>query len=432
MEYYLISDLHIGGDGALDACEFETELIEFLKMLEEKDGDTELIIAGDLLGLWEFTTLTGPDKLHAIIASHFELFRQFHRTGSKILITVIPGNHDHELATDPEFGRVLKAYNIRLEPREYITRPVAGRTLWIEHGNQRDASNRFEIFGNPACQPFGYYVTTNFISNAGQRVRNRHQKWLKDIESVYPTEHIPHWLLSNYFYREMSTYLQVLGIPFLLVFGASAFMVIGALLEVLGLVAPGRFLSSFSNTLGMLGYPLDVLFILGGASFITTVVLIFPLLLIRHDIDRVLRQYNFDLSRALSEKKNEEYVAAAEQVFSEHPDVAAYIFGHSHVPELKVSGERAIINTGSWAKHLTRVASRFVLLPDVYFPSYHLGYYRILEQDGDIAVYHQAVEKKDPEPLSLFQRFAILGKRPDTACPVPPFTLLKGAGKAAD
>ena len=103
-EYYLISDLHIGGDGALDACEFEAELIAFLKMLEDKGGESELIVAGDLLGLWEFTTLSGPDKLHAIIASHFDLFRQFYRTGAKVRITVIPGNHDHELATDPEFG----------------------------------------------------------------------------------------------------------------------------------------------------------------------------------------------------------------------------------------------------------------------------------------------------------------------------------------
>ena len=431
MEYYFISDLHIGGDGALDACEFEAELIEFLKMLEDKGGDSELIVAGDLLGLWEFTTLSGPDKLHAIIASHFDLFRQFYRTGAKIRITVIPGNHDHELATDPEFGRILQAYNIHLEMREYLTRAVAGRTLWIEHGNQRDAYNRFDIFGNAACKPFGYYVTTNIISSAGQRVRNRNEKWLKDIESVYPTEHVPHWLFSNYFYREMSTYIQVLGIPVILLFGASAYMVIGALLEWLGVVAEGRFLSSFSHSLGLLGYPLDFVFLVGGAAFITIVVFLFPLMLIRHDIRNVLMRYNFDMSRALSEKKNEEYTSAAAQVFEEHPDVALYIFGHSHIPEIKVEGERAIINTGSWAKRLTRVASRFLLLPDVYFPSYQLGYYRIAEEDGNIAVHYHTVEKSGLERLSLLQRFAILGKQPDTSLKIPAHTVLPGALKAA-
>lgn len=423
-EYYLISDLHIGGDGALDACEFETELMEFLRMLEGKGSNIELIIAGDLLGMWEMTTLSGPDKLHAIIASHFELFRQFQRTGSKFPITIIPGNHDYELATDPEFERILLTYNIRLESKEYITRDLAGKKLWIEHGNQRDDYNRFDFFGHSACKPFGYYVTTNIISNAGQRVRNRHEKWLKDIECVYPTEHIPHWLLSNYFYREMGIWVRALGIPLFMLIIASTAMLIGALLEIFGLVAPGRFLSSFTHKLGAFGYPLDVIFIAGGAVLITALLLIIPLLLIRHDLRNVLRRYNFDLSRALSEKKNEEYISAAEQVFREHPEVAVFIFGHSHIPEVKVTDGHAIVNTGSWAKRLTRVASRFLLLPDVYYPSYHLGFFRIAEEEGDIALYHHSIEKTIPDPLSWLQRLAILWQTPEERCPIPPHTFV--------
>ena len=29
-EYFFISDMHIGGDGELEHCDFEAELIEFL------------------------------------------------------------------------------------------------------------------------------------------------------------------------------------------------------------------------------------------------------------------------------------------------------------------------------------------------------------------------------------------------------------------
>lgn len=424
-EYYLISDLHIGGDGALDACEFETELIDFLRELENNDGDIELVIAGDLLGLWELTTLSGPDKLHAIIASHFELFRQFQHTGAKVPITVIPGNHDYELATDPEFEHILRAYNIHLESKEYITRDLAGRKLWIEHGNQRDDYNRFDFFGHSACKPFGYYVTTNIISNAGQRVRNRHEKWLKDIESVYPTEHIPHWLFSNYFYREMSVYIRALGLPVLLLLAICAVMASGALLELFGLAAPGSFLSSFTHRFGILGYLLDAMFIIGGAILITILLLIPPLMLIRHDLRNVLRRYNFDLSRALSEKKNEEYLSAAEQVFREHPEVAVFIFGHSHIPEVKLMDGHAIVNTGSWAKRLTRIPSRFLLLPDVYYPSYHLGYFRVTEEDGGIALHHHTIEKDVPEPLLWLQQMAIMWKTPEESCPVPPHTLLQ-------
>jgi UDP-2,3-diacylglucosamine pyrophosphatase LpxH len=431
-EYYFISDLHIGGDGALDACEFEEDFIEFLQMLEQNARYAELIIAGDLLGLWETTTLEGPDKLHAIIASHIELFRQFQKTGRQIHITLIPGNHDHELATDGEFGVILRAYNIYLEPKEFITRPLAGRTLWIEHGHQRDAYNRFEIFGNSACKPFGYYVTTKIISNAGQRARNRTEKWVKDIESVYPTEHVPHWLFSNYFYREMSTYIRALGLPFLVTFGASAFMVIGALLELCGLVAQGRFLSSFTNSLGTPGYLLDAFFLLGGAAFVTMVLFSVPLLLIRHDIRNVLMRYNFDLSQALSEKKNDEYTSAAEQVFQEHPDVALFLFGHSHIASLTVKDDRAIVNSGSWIKRLTRVPSRFFLLPDVYCPAYQLGFFRAVEEEGNIALYYHALEKKTPESLSLLQKIAMLGQYPEPPVDIPSCTILPGASSAPE
>ena len=49
-EYFFISDMHIGGDGELRNCDFEDELIEFLKALEHEQ-DAELIINGDAFGL---------------------------------------------------------------------------------------------------------------------------------------------------------------------------------------------------------------------------------------------------------------------------------------------------------------------------------------------------------------------------------------------
>ena len=61
-EYYLVSDLHIGGDEQLKVLDFEPDLIAFLKMLEQKGRDTELIIVGDAFGLWEFTTAEGAEK----------------------------------------------------------------------------------------------------------------------------------------------------------------------------------------------------------------------------------------------------------------------------------------------------------------------------------------------------------------------------------
>jgi UDP-2,3-diacylglucosamine pyrophosphatase LpxH len=45
--YYLISDLHIGGDGGLARCLFENDLIQFLRKIAAGPQPAELIIVGD-------------------------------------------------------------------------------------------------------------------------------------------------------------------------------------------------------------------------------------------------------------------------------------------------------------------------------------------------------------------------------------------------
>ena len=95
--YYFISDLHISGDSTNHECEFEDELIQFLETLRHKNQDIELIIVGDAFGLWEMTETAGIEKLTTVVHHHQRLFEQFRRTGEHIQITIIPGNHDHEL-----------------------------------------------------------------------------------------------------------------------------------------------------------------------------------------------------------------------------------------------------------------------------------------------------------------------------------------------
>ena len=40
-KYYLVSDLHMGGDGQLQHCDYATEFIAFLKELENEGPDTD-------------------------------------------------------------------------------------------------------------------------------------------------------------------------------------------------------------------------------------------------------------------------------------------------------------------------------------------------------------------------------------------------------
>jgi hypothetical protein len=43
-KYYFISDLHMGGDGQLQHCDYTAEVVSFLKKLEGEGPDTELLI----------------------------------------------------------------------------------------------------------------------------------------------------------------------------------------------------------------------------------------------------------------------------------------------------------------------------------------------------------------------------------------------------
>ena len=65
--YYLVSDLHMGGDGQLQHCDYTAEFVGFLKELVQEGPDTELLIVGDTFGFWELTLVHGLNKLDHII-----------------------------------------------------------------------------------------------------------------------------------------------------------------------------------------------------------------------------------------------------------------------------------------------------------------------------------------------------------------------------
>ena len=44
-----------------------------------------------------------------------DIFKALQHTGKTVKITMLPGNHDYEIACYPEFVDMLKPYNIHLE-----------------------------------------------------------------------------------------------------------------------------------------------------------------------------------------------------------------------------------------------------------------------------------------------------------------------------
>ncbi len=425
--YYFISDLHIGGDEALGVCDYEAELVAFLQKLAGQKEDAELVIVGDIFGMWEFTNIKGPEKLQALMQQFPNIFEAFREAGEKIKITLLPGNHDYEIACYPEFVEILKDFNIDLEQRPAITRELAGKRIWIEHGNQYDDFNHMPDFGNPYAQPVGYFITSGMVSGAGKHSQYGRYNWLKDIQSVYPTEQIPYWMISNYFYREMSPWLRWLILPFLLLSGLTIFVLAGAALEWLGITQTNIFLyNGLFSSLGYLGNLVQIVLIINAIVYAVLGVLFVPLSFILRDIRKTLKRFRLIIHPDdLGTGKEQSYLNAAQAVFDRDPDTIIFIYGHTHAPSLRRLGNRVVLNTGTWLKRLVRVPLRFGYLPDIYVPFYFLDYFKLSETDGTVVIDFQRVDKAQPQELDLLQRVLISRKRRHVEEPIPERIILE-------
>jgi len=405
--YYFISDLHIGGDEALGVCDFEDELIGYLEELASRTHeDIELIIVGDAFGLWELTTVDGAEKLDTIIAQFPRIFEAFHRVGEDIKITLLPGNHDYELACYPEFTDLLKTYNIRLEQTPWITRKLGRKRLWIEHGSQHDAANHVPDYGNPYAQPIGYFITRDVVGVAAQRSWLGRYNWLKDIQSVYPTEAIPNWVLSNYFYREMSPILRWVALPFLLLFSFSVIVIIGAAMEFAGVSDTNVFLNNrLFRSLGIVGSLLQLVLIANAVILAVVLVLAIPGWFILRDVKNTAERFGLVLDPAqVTGQKEDAYLNAARTVFRDDPAVAAFIYGHTHMPSVRRIDGRAVINTGTWIKQFQPVSVRFGVLPRIFVPRYCLSSFRITADHECIVITYREVKKAPVRELTWLQQ----------------------------
>ena len=430
--YYFISDLHIGGDEQLQNVEFEDELLEFLRDLGRTDEDVELIVNGDAFGLWEFTELEGLAKLDALVDRYPKLFAQLRETGRRIPITFIPGNHDYELACYPEYVDRLAEYNVSLEQEVVITRAVGDRLLWIEHGQQRDPNNRSPDFGDPHANPPGYFVNRHITSRAGKISGRGKFNWLKDIQSVTPMTQIPDWMISNYFYREMSPLLRYASLPFLLLFNVSVLYLLVVVLDVSGLwPAPQRAVNAVLAGFGIVGALIDAVLFVNLVIIGILVLLSIPLFFFVRDTRKTLKRFGL-IEVADSEELRDAYVEGAREVFDAHPEVACFIYGHTHRPSVTEVDGRVVVNTGTWLKRLTRKSAVFGLLPWVFYPSYCLNYVRIFESEGAVVVEYHLVEKSTPQELTLLER--LLTRAPRSGEPIPERTLVgpQPTGRSAD
>jgi UDP-2,3-diacylglucosamine pyrophosphatase LpxH len=424
-KYYFVSDLHMGGDGQLQHCDYTAEFVAFLNGLEKENPDTELIIVGDTFGFWELTLVHGIEKFEHIVRAHQAIFNQLRATGACIKVTMMVGNHDYDLACNPAFVDKLQAYNIHLDTSLVLIRTVGDKKIWIEHGQQRDEFNAFPDYGNPHALPVGYFITETFVSGASRHSDFGTGDWLKDIRSV-GTMQIPDWILSNYFYREMSTVLRWVLLPFLLLAGVTVVAIVGEILRVVGIF---DYNILFHNPLmSRFGIIDNVLQLVITINSIFLVLFGIPAAFVQHDLSRTLDRFQLLSSHGTTPNldSKESYLKGAQEVFQADDKVAVFVFGHTHAAFLKRRGPagQVILNTGTWLKLLRRVPVRFGLLPAVYYPSYRLNYIRIEKENNHLVIDYVTIPKTPERELTWLQRLVTLGKMPKPPEAIPARTVI--------
>ena len=425
-EFYFVSDLHFGGDGQLMECDYTAEFITFLQELEKKDKETELIIAGDTFGFWELTRVEGTEQLEEILKFHKDIFEQLRITGERIQITLMVGNHDYDLACDAWYVERLKQFNITLDTSLTFIREIGDRKIWIEHGQQIDPYNAATDYGNQHSLPLGYFITESLVSGASKYSVFGRSNWLKDIRSV-DVRQIPDWLISNYFYNEMNIFLRWLIVPFTLLLTVTIFALVTQLLKVLGIFDFNILIENrFIIWLGLFGDIISWTITISMIGWFFILVVAVPLYFVYRDVRGTLRRMQiFPLFKsAPTDEANSIYLQRAREVFELNPEVCVYLFGHTHDAFLVKENNRAIINTGTWLKILRRVSVRFGLLPGVYYPLFRLNYFKIYGEDEKVIIDYVEVPKEPEEPLTMLQKFLILGRKPEKGKFIPERTII--------
>ncbi len=418
---YLISDLHFGGDGHLMICDYAEEMIDFLRSLEAESSNAELLILGDTFGFWELTTIDGTEKLDEIIRHHTEIFEQLKRTGGKIKITMLVGNHDYDLACDPLYAEKLREYNIDLDTSINVVREVGGKKIWLEHGQQIDQFNASPDYGNRYAQPAGFFITESMVGGASKFSVFGSTNWLKDIRSV-DIRQLPDWLISNYFYREMHAAIRWVILPFLLLLSVTMVALAAQLLKKLDIFDANIFLNNaLFDALGVVGDIVRLIITVSMIFWFFFLMVSVPLFFILRDVRRTLRRMQIlppdnDTPLYVPTAGYDEH---AQEIFAADPEVAAYVFGHTHDAFIKKLDGRSVINTGTWLKLLTRVPVIFGYLPAVYFPMFRLNYFLIHEADGKVVADYVPIPKYPDGDLTFLQRIFIIGRKPKAPEPIP-------------
>src|SRR5262249_53407146 len=149
------------------------------------------------------------------------------------------------------------------------------------------------------------------------------------------TMQIPDWVLSNYFYREMSAVLRWVLLPFLLLAGVTVVAIAGELLRILGVFDYNiLFHNPVMSRLGIVDNVLQVVITINSMFLVLFGI---PAMLVQRDLSKTLARLQLLTARGKAPDIDceEAYLKAAQNAFESDRSVAVFVFGHTHAAFLK-------------------------------------------------------------------------------------------------
>jgi UDP-2,3-diacylglucosamine pyrophosphatase LpxH len=351
-------------------------------------GPLTVVLAGDIVEMLAFPGSTATDILEA----HQELcdaLAAVTARGGQVIYTV--GNHDGDLAWDLKAADAVRDLTgAQLCLAADLLLP-GGERIRVEHGHQLDPYNCFHDPRNPLDTPLGHHIVREVIPKIEWLGRD----WLTGAHEMADPADFPSFLASRLVYRKLVRHLWwLILLPIALAV---------VLPEVTRVRTRYPDTATFLHDGEILGY--------GALVDIAIIALILAI------VSR--RAWTSISALALAERGYGQNTAARERASDLIADgYAGYVSGHTHHPELQVSGDGFYANSGSCTS-VVEAIDTMRGIPPVYLRTQQLSWLEI-SSDPDHACRVQLKSARVELPgATRLERFAAAARNPHASDPRP-------------
>lgn len=167
----------------------------------------------------------------------------------------------------------------------------------------------------------------------------------------------------------MSPLLRYSALPFLLLFEVSVLYLLLVLLAASGVWGgPLEVVHGVLASLGVVGEFIDLIIVANIVIIVLLSIIAVPTFLFVRDLKKTLERFGL-AGGSLPERPRGAYLDGAREDFAAHPEVALFVYGHTHRVSLTEVDDRLVLNTGTWLKRLHRKSVMLGPLPPVFYPS---------------------------------------------------------------